>query len=60
MHPGLLATAKLPFNLQKLIRMCIKPTIHESIQVMGRSLAPNADFIARLYNEIKRLHKEDG
>ena len=57
LFPGLLASAKTPKNLMKLLKTCIDPSRQSNNHVSGRQYAPNTELALRLYNEMKRLHK---
>lgn len=57
LFPGLLASAKTPKNLMKLLKTCIDPSKQANNHVNGRLYAPNTELALRLYNEMKRLHK---
>ncbi|TMW49921.1 hypothetical protein DOY81_005006, partial [Sarcophaga bullata] len=57
LFPGLLASAKTPKNLMKLLKTCIDPSKQVNNHVSGRQYAPNTELALRLYNEMKRLHK---
>lgn len=57
LYPGLLASAKTPKNLMKLVKTCIDPSKQANNHVLGREYAPNTELALRLYNEMKRLHK---
>lgn len=57
LFPGLLASAKTPKNLMKMVKNCIDPSKFANLHVPGRQYAPNTELALRLYNEMKRLHK---
>ncbi|XP_073844066.1 divergent protein kinase domain 1C isoform X1 [Musca autumnalis] len=59
LFPGLLASAKTPKNLMKMVKNCIDPSKFNNLHVPGRLYAPNTELALRLYNEMKRLHKVD-
>lgn len=57
LFPGLLASAKTPKNLMKLVKTCIDPSKQAINHVPGRQYAPSTELALKLYNEMKRLQK---
>lgn len=57
LFPGLLASARTPKNLMKLVKTCIDPSKQTNNHIPGRQYAPNTELALKLYNELKRLQK---
>ncbi|KAI9588522.1 divergent protein kinase domain 1C [Glossina fuscipes] len=57
LFPGLLASAKTPKTLMKLVKNCIDPSKSPNYHLPERPHAANTELALRLYNEMKRLQK---